>query len=207
MKGDWFNAFKQVHNLEFTDEDYEGWKGMVEQAIPSYKKHLSEGSSILECCCGMGCTAIPLSHHYKVTAFDKEDRILEYTFRNAAKYGGDIKVLNADFREIDLFFGADSFDATSSGGVLEHFPPDEARMLVDKQLTVAPLVFIDVPLGDGVKTTDELGITRYNYTEKQWLSEILTDYNIVDHKTFKTHPKVAGVLPPGEELMMVVKRK
>lgn len=190
MNGDWFKAFETAHNLEFTEEDYRGWSEMVEQVLPFYLKHLPEGLRMLECCCGLGCTAIPLSHHYKVTAFDKNERVLEYTTKNAVKFGGDIKVVEADFREIDKVFGDDGFDACSSGGVLEHYPVNEVHELVDKQLAVAPLVFIDVPLGDGKETVDNYGITRYNYTEHQWLDDILKDYNVIEHCTAKSHPKV-----------------
>jgi len=207
MKGDWFKAFKCAHNMEFSEKDFKEWSGMVDGLLPTFKKYLPEGSRILECCCGMGCTAIPLSKHYKVTAFDKDERILEFTRKNAKKFGGDIQVVNADFRKIDEIFGADIFDACTSGGVLEHFPVNEVRELVDKQLTVAPLVFIDVPLGDGKETTDAFNITRYDYGEDQWLKKILKNYHVVEHKTFKTHPKIAGGLPAGDELMMVVKRE
>ncbi|MFC2154053.1 class I SAM-dependent methyltransferase [Candidatus Altiarchaeota archaeon] len=206
MKGDWFNAFKAAHNLEFTEEDYEGWKGMVEKDLAFYIKHLPEGSRILECCCGLGCTAIPLSHHYTVVGFDKDDRILEYTRKNASRFGGEIEIINADFRRIDEIFGSDSFDACTSGGVLEHYTPNEVRDLVDRQLIVAPLVFISVPLGDGKKTTDEFEITRYNYTKEQWLKDILKDYNIVDHIVSRAHPKVSGGLEVEELLFMVNRR-
>ena len=206
MKGDWFNAFKEVHNLEFTEKDYKEWAGMVKQALSSYLKYLPEGSGILECCCGMGCTAIPLSHYYRVTAFDKDGRILEYTRKNAEKFGGNIKVVEADFREIDEFFGRDSFDACTSGGVLEHFTVEEVRELVDKQLFIAPLVFISVPLGDGSKSVDKYGITRYNYTKDQWINEILKEYNILCYMVSKSHRKVSGGVDY-DELFMVVGRK
>jgi hypothetical protein len=206
MKGNWFNAFRASHSLEFGERDYAGWAEMVEQALPFYLKFLPAGSRVLECCCGLGCTAIPLSHRYKVTAFDRDDRILEYTIKNAAKFGGDIKILQADFRDIDRFFGVDSFDACSSGGVLEHYPLKEVRELVDKQLFVAPLVFASVPLGDGRKTVDEYGITRYNYTKNQWTDEILKDYNVIYKNVFRGHRKVAQG-KEFKELFLVVKRK
>ncbi|MFH1054755.1 MAG: class I SAM-dependent methyltransferase [Candidatus Altiarchaeota archaeon] len=205
MRGDWFNAFKAAHNLEFTPEDYSGWSKMVDECMPFYLNHLPEGSSMLECCSGLGCTAIPLSHHYRVTAFDKDEGILEYTRKNAKRFGGDINVVNADFRSIVEKFGPDSYDACSSGGVLEHFSVDEIHELVNKQLTVAPLVFISVPLGDGKKTTDEHSITRYGYTRRQWLKEILNEHNLVDSMVSESDPKVSGD-KPWTELNIAMRR-
>lgn len=206
MKGDWFTSFKGYQNIEFGQEDYDGWREMVEKDLDLYLKHLPAGSALLECCCGLGCTAVPLSHYYRITAFDRDGRILEYARKNAEKFGGSIKIVKADFRRIDEIFGPDSFDACSSGGVLEHYTVEEVRQLLDKQLFVAPIVFISVPLGDGVKTTDEHGITRYNYTEKQWLGKILKGYKIIEHAVSEAHPKVAGGRK-FKELFMVVGRK
>lgn len=208
MKGDWFTSFKESHNLEFTKEDYKGWEGMVGKDLPIYLKYLPTGSSMLECCCGMGCTAIPLSHYYKVTAFDKDERILEYTKKNAIRFGGnEITIANADFRKIDEIFGPNSFDACSSGGVLEHFPISDIHNLVDIQLKVAPIVFISIPLGTGSKTTftDTYGITRYDYNKDQWIDEILNRYNVSETLVSKPHPKVAGNIDY-ENLFVVLKR-
>jgi hypothetical protein len=205
MKGDWFKAFGAEHNLEFTKEDYRGWSEMVGQELPFIQKHLPAGSSILECCCGLGCTAIPLSHYYTVTALDKDERVLQYTRINAARFGGDVKIMEGDFRVIDEVFPADSFDACYTGGVLEYYTIHEVRQLVDKQLVVAPLVFISIPIGDGRETTDEYGITRYNYTRQQWL-ELLEDHNIIDHQVLKAHPKWTGGRDI-EELLITVGRK
>jgi hypothetical protein len=88
---------------------------------------------------------------------------------------------------------------------LEHYSVKEVRKLVDKQLFVAPLVFIGVPLGGGLKTVDEYGITRYNYTEGQWLNRILKGYNVIEDVKSKPHPKVSGGLE-FDYLFMVVKR-
>jgi len=190
MKGDWLNAFKESHNLEFNERDYEQWRTMAAEMLPTFLKHLSRGSTLLECCCGLGCTAIPLSHHFKVTAFDKDDKVLEYARKNAKRFGGTIKVLKADFHDLDKTFSKDSFNACASGGVLEHYPPEVVETLLEKQLSIAPLVFISVPLGSGKKTVDKHGITRYNYTKIQWL-DMLKDFKVIQHSTSKIHPKIS----------------
>lgn len=182
MKGDWFKAFGGVSGVEFTEADYLRWRDTVGRALPIYLKYLPEGSTMLECCCGPGGSAIPLSHHYRVTAFDRNPTMLEYARKNAMRFGGDIKVVSAEFRDIVSVFGSESFEACSSSGVLEYFPVDEIRELMDRQLSVASLVFVVVSMGDGNATTDPYGITRYGYTKRQWIDSILEEYDVIEYR-------------------------
>jgi SAM-dependent methyltransferase len=182
MKGDWFKAFGGVSAVEFTEGDYRRWMDTVGRALPLYLKYLPAGSTLLECCCGPGGTAIPLSHHYRVTAFDRNPTMLEYARKNATRFGKDIKVVEAEFGDIARVFGPESFEACSSSGVLEYFTVDEIRKLVDLQLSVAPIVYIVVSLGDGNAKTDAYGITHHGYTQRQWLDSILEEYDVIEHR-------------------------
>ena len=204
MKGDWFEKFKAVRNLEFNDSDFQKCEYMMAEKIPIYLKYLPKGSTLLECCCGLGCTGIPLSKYYKVTAFDKDERILDYTIKNAMKYSKDIHIVKADFRNIDETFGLDSFKACSSDGVLEHYTIPEIRQLLDLQLAVAPIVFATMPLGDGKNTEDEYGITRHGYTKKQWIEEILKGFDIMHSQTLTPVVKRGS---NNEELFIIIKRR
>lgn len=206
MRGDWFNAFTAGGFLDFSEEDYLRWAVSVKQKLPFYLKHLPRGSTLLECCAGPGRTAIPLSHTYRVTAFDRDERILSFARKNAERFGGCITFKQADYNEIVEVFGADGFDAASSSGVLNYLPPDEVVGFMNGQLAVAPTVFADAPLGDGVESVDEHGITRYNYTQEQWLGEILDGYPVLGHKVLKPQSKLSEN-GAQDELLMVLKRR
>jgi SAM-dependent methyltransferase len=201
MKGDWLAKFRETGSVVFSIETYQHCVQMMERVLPLYQKHLPEGSRIIEVGCGLGCTAIPLSQHYAVTALDKDDRILEYARQNAKAFGGDITFKKGDIRELAGLYPQDSFDAVTSDGVMEHFPEEDVKTLLEQQLRIAPLVFIHVPLGNQGRVSAGHGIERYLWTESHWLNSILSKYLIIDRKLRKTGAK--GVT---NELSVVIKR-
>lgn len=190
MKGDWFTRFKENGKLYLTDESYAQAKKALEEDLLIYLRHINEGDKILEAACGPGYTAIPLSHHFKVTAFDRDERVLEAAKENATKFGKNIKFTQTDFYNIEKKFGKNSFAAVSSGGVLEHFPKDKIRKLVSLQLEVAPIVFASMPLftPEQVEEHRGLGIETYYYTEEDWLSDVFQDYNVVEYRKLPFRP-------------------
>ena len=185
MNGDWYRLFKERNRLQLTSETARESMKALSEDMPIYLRYLDYGDSILECCCGPGYTAIPLSHQFKVTAVDRDRRVLDEARRNAEEFGGEIEFVEMDGFDILKKFGKDSFDACSSGGVLEHFEKKDVRKLLDLQLQVAPIVFASMPLegSGGGKVENEYGIVRYEYGEKDWLSDILQGYNILEHRT------------------------
>ncbi len=205
MMGDWFKRFREDGKLCLTDESYAQARKAVEEDLPIYLRHIREGSRILEAACGPGYTAIPLSHHFKVTAFDRDERVLAAAEENARSYGKDIAFVQADFFDIVEKFGKDSFNAVSSGGVLEHFPKDKIGKLVDLQLEVAPVVFASMPLFTEQQVEEHRGldIETYYYTEGDWLGGIFRDYNVVEHRKLPERP----VFGRFGQFMVVVKRK
>ncbi|MFH1788418.1 MAG: class I SAM-dependent methyltransferase [Candidatus Altiarchaeota archaeon] len=205
MKGDWFTRFKEGGKLYLTDESYAQAKKALEEDLPVYMRHIKDGGRILEAACGPGYTAIPLSHHFKVTAFDRDERVLEAARKNARAYGKTIEFMEADFFDIAKKFGKDSFDAVSSGGVLEHFPKDKIRKLASLQLEVAPIVFASMPLFtvEQVEEHRGLGIETFYYTEQDWLSDVFGDYNVVEHRRLPVRP----VYGKFREFMVVLGRK
>lgn len=203
MKGDWFNFFES--KLYLTDEAFEQAKKALEEDLQVYLRYIREGDRVLEAACGPGYTAIPLSHYFKVTAFDRDERVLAAARENARKFGKDIEFIQADFFNIAKKFGKDSFDAVSSGGVLEHFPKDKIRKLLSLQLEVAPVVFASMPLftEQQVEEHQSLGIETFHYTEEDWLGKMLRGFNVVEHRRLPERPVLGGF----RELIVVVKRK
>jgi len=204
VKGDWFKFFGE-EKLHLTDDTYEAAHNSLKEDLAIYERHIKRGDSILECCCGPGYTAIPLSHYFKVTGFDRDERVLEAARENAGKYGKDMEFVEADFFQIMDKLGKDSFNACSSGGVLEHFKKEDVRKLMDAQLTVAPIVFASMPLftEEQVEEHKSLGIETFHYTKDDWLDEILADYNILEHRVLPERP----VFGKFREFMVVVGRK
>jgi 2-polyprenyl-3-methyl-5-hydroxy-6-metoxy-1,4-benzoquinol methylase len=190
MKGDWFTRFNEGGKLYFTDESYQKAKKAFEEDLPTYLKYIRGGDSILECCCGPGYTAIPMSHHFKITAFDKDERVLDGAKENGEKYGSDITFTLADFFEINEKFGKDSFDACSSGGVLEHFRKEEILKLIDLQLKVAPIVFASMPLFTKEEAEKDLGygISAYPYSEDDWMN-MLSKHNVLEARKLDERPR------------------
>ena len=190
MKGDWYEMFKKRDRLLLTKETAMACMSALSEDLPVYLRYLDYGDSILECCCGPGYTAIPLSHHFKVTGIDKDKKVLECARENAEKFGGEIRFVEMDSFDLAEKFGKNSFDACSSGGVLEHFDKKQVRTLLDIQLQAAPVVFAQMPLGDGGggEIENEWGIVRYDYNEKDWLEDILVGYNILEHRRLPRKP-------------------
>ncbi|MFH1835708.1 MAG: class I SAM-dependent methyltransferase [Methanobacteriota archaeon] len=203
MKGDWYERFREDGKLYLTDESFKIAREAVEEDLPIYMKYIEKGASILEAACGPGYTAIPLSHHFKVTGFDRDERVLEAARENAEKFGNDINFRVVDFFEIVDVFGKDSYDAVSSGGVLEHFPKDKIGKLLDAQLEVAPVVFAQMPLFTKEQVR-HIGhkIEAFAYTREDWLEDLLSDYNVVEHRTLPERP----VFGKFREFMVVVGR-
>ncbi|MFH1125831.1 MAG: class I SAM-dependent methyltransferase [Candidatus Altiarchaeota archaeon] len=202
MKGDWLSKFRKTRSLAFTDESYRRCRMAVEKILPLYKKHLRKGSKLLDLGFGPGCTGIPLSHHFQVVGLDKDERIIDYALENARKFGGKIEFKKGDIRHLDKLFAKDSFDAVTSAGVMEHFPEEDIKKLVEKQLRIAPVVFIHVPTGNDGKVVDEDGIEKNLWTVEYWLNHILKDFKIVEHQTIKPNQK----MPRFIELNIVLKR-
>ena len=204
MKGRWYDMFRERDRLLLTSETTrEGMKALSED-LQVYLRYIGYGDRVLECCCGPGYTAIPLSHHFKVTGMDKDDRVLDSARENAKNFGGDIDFVAMDSFDMVKRFGKNSFDACSSGGVLEHFDKKQIHKLVDMQLEVAPVVFASMPLGagGGKPVENEWGIVRYDYDEEDWMG-ILRRYNIMEYRKLTSKPEKMHF----REFMIVLKRK
>lgn len=204
MKGNWHRRFEDRGMLKFTDEMFQKFHGLLLEDLPFYTARVPEGGRILEAACGPGVTAIPLSHHYMVTAFDRDEKILAAARKNGEKHGKDIEFRQADFFNIQEEFGTGSYDAVSSGGVLEHFSENDIWRLTEASLDVAPVMFASMPLfsEEEVKTVNEYGIETYHYTMKDYLEDIFADYNVLAHRLLEPAPQTARF----REFMIAVSR-
>lgn len=203
MKNGWFEKFKETHNVIWTDKDFKQWRDMVAGEIDIFRKHIPLGARVLDCGCGFGGTAIPLSHYgFRVVCIDNDEKVLECAIENGERFGNEIIFELADISDIVENFGPDSFDACISGGVMEHFTEDDIIRLLGLQLKVAPIVIFSVPLGKENKTeVDEHGIYKNLWKKDRWL-DFLSRFNQVEHRVLKSHRKVGG----GKELFMVIGR-
>ncbi|HHQ45090.1 MAG TPA: class I SAM-dependent methyltransferase [Candidatus Altiarchaeales archaeon] len=190
MKGDWFKRFSDGGKLYLNDESFQPALSAIKEDLPTYLEYIREGDKVLEAACGPGYTAIPLSHYFKVTGFDRDVKVLDAARQNGEKYGKDVEFVEADFFDIVKAFGKNSFDAVSSGGVLEHFPKDKIKTLLDLQLEVAPIVFAQMPLftKEQVEGVNQFGIETHHYTKKDYLEDIFKGYNILEHRTLEKRP-------------------
>ncbi len=213
---DWFEKFSKHLNVVFTEEDFEVYSGMVEANLPTLREHLGDGARILEIGCGLGCSSVPLSAiGYEMVGIDNDPRVIEAAKQNGKNFGKRIEFRLMDAFDVDREFGPDSFDACMHGGLLEHFSEELIRVLIDKQLHVAPIIFCSMP----VRTERTLrlyqvkeregkeicanGIERNLWTSEKWLKDILAGYEIIHNEISTTIPQIGDF----DELFVVLGRE
>lgn len=209
----WFEAFQREMKVHFSEEDFDKYRNWVEAELLVYKEFLPEEGRILDVGCGLGCMAVPLSAlGYEVTGIDNDEKVVEAASHNAKRFGGKIKIVYGDVFEIDKKFGKDSFDACISGGVLEHFPKEQIRRLVDKQLFVSPVVIASMPIAVGdvkskykdyEKRICKDGIYRNLWTADYWVNNVFKGYNILKKQVDKADESIGGF----DEILIVIGRK
>lgn len=204
MKNKWYEKFKKTHNIIWSEDDFVQFKKMVGTEINIFRKNIPDGGNVLDCGCGFGGTAIPLSHYgFAVVGIDNDEKVLACAIENGKNFGLNVRFMLVEIADIVEKFEADSFDACISGGTMEHFAEDDIIKLLKAQLIVAPNLIFSVPIGsEDITETDEDGIFRHIWTSQKWL-RFLEDFNIVSHKVVKSHRKV-GL---GRGLFVVIKRE
>lgn len=210
----WVKRFKLSRNLIFTENDFKKYSVQVKEEFNFFKKYLKRESKVLECGCGLGCTAVPLSHYYDVTCIDIDKEVLKYAKINGKNFGKNMKFKLMDVSYVDKKFKKNSFDACTHGGFIEHFPERKIKILLKKQLKVAPLIIFSMPIRTRhnlrayktrkVKNKEihEDQIYRNLWTKKYWLNNILRDFNVVEYNEGNSDNSISGL----DELMVVIKR-
>jgi SAM-dependent methyltransferase len=210
----WFESFKQGMNPVFTEKDFKRYDAGVKNELQIFKKYLKKDARILDTGCGLGCEAVPLSKYgYDVVGIDNDKKVVEAARKNGKTFGGKIDIVYGNIFEIDKIFGKDSFDACTSGGVLEHFPRNQIRDIIDKSLYIAPLVIASMPISlkedvkseykDFARRICKDGIYRNLWTADHWIKNIFKGYNIIESIVTKASPAIGGF----DEIFVIIGRK
>jgi SAM-dependent methyltransferase len=215
MEESWFESFGDSMNVIFTSEDFDAYHEMVKEELPVYEKYLVKGDNILDLGCGLGCTSVPLSKEgYEVVGIDNDPRVIRAAKENGRNFGNKIRFRLMDVFDIDAEFRKGSFEACIHGGLLEHFPKNRIRALMNKQLLVAPLIICSVPVKTpatlahyGIeeeenRETGKDGVKRNLWTKEEWMSDVLKGYNIVESGISRCHPIIGSF----DELHLVIKK-
>jgi len=210
----WDEILKRVMNPVFDKGQFEKYLKRHKEKLSFYKKWVP-GNRILEIGCGFGYTAIPLSAlGYNITALDDNLEVINVIKKNAENFGGNVKIIKGDIFDIDKLFGKDTFDASISGGLLEHFDKTDIKKILDKQLAIAPVVIADIPIHSDKSTLKERysdfnkkickdGVFRNLWDKEYWVKTILKGYNIA-YAEVSTSSSNTGSF---EKLTLVIKRK
>ncbi len=210
----WFDAFSASINVRFTDEDFRAHLAGIRVDLSRMGECLKPGASLLDLGCGVGCMSVPLSTlGFRVVGIDRDPRVVAAARDNAARFGGDIEIIEADVFDLDRLYPPGSFDACVSGGLLEHFAPPRIRTLVDLMLRVAPLAVATMPvltprtlrhygLSDATDTAFPDGIHRNLWSDRDWRNRVLSGYEI----TKSTVDPMATDGTGPDELLVVIGR-
>ncbi len=157
-----------------------------------YKKYIKKGSKILN-----------IRHDTSETSL-----------KNSGISSKNIKSKQLNIFDIDNEFKKDSFDACISKDVLEHFSKDQIRDIIDKQLSLAPMVIASFPVRTkrtlrhyGVKEIKGKEVCNDNiqrnlWTEHIWKEYILEFYDIEESSITKCTPVIGNY----DEMFVVIER-
>ncbi len=184
MDIDWHGHFSKEGRGLLTEESLRERTEANRPYIDLMRKYLRPGARILECGCGPARTAVVMSlAGFRVTAIDKDERMLELARKNA-RLGKGMEFLKLDLFEIDGKFPAGSFDCCTHQGVLEHLSEEEIREALRKQLKVAGIAIFSVPIsgtGKNIVETTHDGIFRNMWTGDYWINDILAGFDVPEH--------------------------
>ena len=183
MDIDWHGHFSEGGRGLLTEEKLLERKEASRPYIELLQKHLKPGARILECGCGPARTAVVMSlAGFRVTAIDKDERMLQLARKNAA-FGKGMEFLKLDLFDIDSKFSEASFDCCTHQGVLEHFAEEEAKDALRRQMKVAGTAIFTVPIsgGENVSETVHGSIFRNMWTGDYWINHILGEFDVPEH--------------------------
>lgn len=193
----WSNYYKKLPQIEKFIGNLYGQKEFINKIL-SY-----EPQRVLEIGAGSATMSIFLSYlGIRVTAIDKDKRLLKIQKKTTEYYNSKIKIKYADaFR---LPYKKNSFDLIFHQGLLEHFENGDIYKLLDEQLRVAPIIIFSVP--NNFYFGKDFGDERL-MTKGQW-EKILKDYNLVYSTNYSKKFFPRFYLPRAKiQYMAVIKRK
>lgn len=213
-EADWFKTLKKIMNPVFSKEQFNRYLKRHKEKLNFYKRFI-KGKKVLDIGSGFGYTAVSLSAlGFDVTAIDNNLKVIKSLKENATLYGKNMKVIKGDLFNIDKMFESDSFDASISGGLYEHFIITDIRKIVNKQLKVAKVIIADIPIHSDKKTLKQGykdykrkicldGVYRNLWDENFWVNNILKNYKVTYHKINKSSKNTGEF----EKLTIVIERK
>jgi 2-polyprenyl-3-methyl-5-hydroxy-6-metoxy-1,4-benzoquinol methylase len=211
---DWYTKLSKLMNPVFSKEQFKQYIKRHRKKLPFYKKFI-KGRKILDIGCGFGYSSVSLSYlGYDVVALDKDGEVINIIKKNAKNFGKNMKIVKGDLFEIDKIFKPDSFDASISGGLLEHFNIRDIRRIVKKQLLFAPIVIADMPIcskksylkkyyRNFSKRICKDGIYRNLWSEDYWVKHVLQDFNVIYSKVSRSSKHTGRF----EKLTLVISRR
>lgn len=147
------------------------------------RRHLETRARILECGCGPGLSAAALARAgFCVLGVDSDRRLLALAtdVHQDLVHAGRLAFAHLDIRDLPVFFRPHAFDACTHSGVLEHYCQAERRLLLERQLQVAPRIFLSVPLPTPVTgayfSRGPSIPDRQMQQEELWLSEFSSGF-------------------------------
>lgn len=213
MGNNWYFKLCEIMNPVFTKDQFKGYIKRHKEKLKFYKQFI-KGKKVLDIGCGFGYSSVSLSSlGYDLIAVDNDKKVLKVIRRNAKNFGKKIKIIEEDIFNIDKRFKEDSFDACISGGLLEHFKIKDIRMLIQKQLYLAPIVIADIPICSkrlnlkshyknfSTKIRKD-GIYRNLWNRDYWIKQVLKDFNVIYSKVSKSSKNTGRF----EKLTLVIKR-
>jgi SAM-dependent methyltransferase len=145
---------------------------------------------ILEAGCGTGARLIAYSvaTGAHVTLLDRDPRVLELARSNAKRVGAN----NVEFRLGNLFdlsgtYREGDFETITHHGVLEHYPPDTIRLLLEVQLQISVSVVFGIPVLSEFNRARFAGdgISRNLWPAEEWVNNILGDFRVEHYETVR----------------------
>jgi ubiquinone/menaquinone biosynthesis C-methylase UbiE len=210
---DWCTRLSKLMNPVFSKEQFKQYIKRHEEKLPFYEKFI-KGRKILDIGCGFGYSSVSLSYlGYDVVALDNNEEVINIIKKNAKNFGKNMKIVKGNIFEINKLFKPDSFDASISGGLLEHFNIRDIRRIVKKQLLLASIVIADMPICSKKSNLKKYyknfskrickdGI-RNLWGEDYWVKHVLQDFNVIYSKVSRSSKHTGRF----EKLTLVISRK
>ncbi len=190
MKIDWYKHYEQKTGLIFDKKAVRNNLKTDKQYTQLLKKYLKPNAKILECGCGLARTVFSMAHYgFRVTAIDHNKKILDVAKQSAKNIGlsEKIRFIHSDFFDVDKEFKPRSFDCITHQGVVEHFPKNEIKKILKKQLKVSPMLIFSVPLKTEFNEKKYFADKLYRnlWIKEFWLTDVLKSFNVVETKVVR----------------------
>ena len=218
-QGAWWKFFHKLGNPVFTDELCAAADQRYLALHDSFLEHYVAPAKgpLLALGVGYGLVEIPMARRgYRIIGLDNDQGVLDILRQNARYADGRVTAVYGDLRaNFHNQYLDKNIQACISFGLLEHFPIDQLKALVNRQFTISPLLLCDIPVRTSatLKTfkavdqpvghVDDFGIYRNFWTPEYWKSTVFKENAIIAerlHSEFRADGQI-------DALTLVVKRE